>query len=100
MANCNIAHCKVWLKMAESAFCDVVVYSLSALTCSHLTLTGRNPAVCEGFVRREGLLYVATDTVYEQQTVIKFFRLLHTISWVRYTLKRALVFSLYLQWFL
>ena len=31
----------VWLKMAKSVFCDVVVYmySVSALACSHLTFT-------------------------------------------------------------
>ena len=53
--------------MAESAFCEVIVYGLFVLTCSHLTLTRRTIVVCEGFVQREGLVYVAADKVWEQQ---------------------------------
>ena len=53
--------------MAETAFCNVVVYGLSAvLACTHLTLTRRATVVCEGFVRREGCVYVATNKVWEQ----------------------------------
>ena len=44
----------------------VVVYSHFALACSRLTLIKRTTVVCEGFVRREGCVYVATDTVWEQ----------------------------------
>ena len=53
--------------MAESAFWEVVVYGLSVLACSHLTLTRRTIVVCEGFVRTEGHVYVTTDKVWEQQ---------------------------------
>ena len=49
--------------MAESAFRDVAVYGLFVLSCSRLILTKRTTVVCEGFVQREGRVYVATDKV-------------------------------------
>ena len=49
--------------MAQSAFCDVIVHGLFALACSRLTITKKTSAVCEGFVQREGHVYVATDKV-------------------------------------
>ena len=52
--------------MAECAFCNVVDYTLTGLSCSHLTTIRRTTVVCEGFVRREGCVYVATDKVSDQ----------------------------------
>ena len=71
----------VWLKMAETAFCNVIGYGLSALVCSHLTLTQRSTAVCDGFVRREGPLHVTTDQVWEKHLVSNFFVGFRPYAW-------------------
>ena len=52
--------------MAESVFHDVNVCGLFALACSHLTLTRTSTVNFEGFVRRKGRVYVATNKVWEQ----------------------------------
>ena len=59
--------------MAESAFRNVIMYSLFALACSRLTLTRRTTVVFEGFVQREGRVYVATGKAWEQHLLSSSF---------------------------